>query len=312
MKVIKGIKKFKHHSKDILATIGIFDGVHIGHKKVISWVVKKAKRSNKTSLVITFDPHPDKVINPKQATPLLISLEHRLRLIEELGIDEVLLLKFDNNFSKLSPQDFVKSILVKKIGIKEIVVGEDFAFGKNKAGSISILKRLGRLQGFKVTKISIAKKNRKSVSSTRIRQLILKGKLKKASTLLGRPVSVLGTVKHGTKRGRLLGFPTANIDPHHEAIPPSGVYAVRIKFENRIYNGVLNIGRRPTFYKDSDPIIEVHIFNFSSSIYNEELEIEFVKKIRKEKRFPNKEALINQIRLDESKAKRILYKSTHS
>lgn len=306
MIVIRNIRKLKRQFRNPVITIGIFDGVHRGHKKIISALVKRAKKIKGTSIVITIYPHPAKLLHPKTAPPLLISLNHRIRLIEELGVDVLLMLKFTKYFSNLTAEDFIEKILVEKIGIKEIIIGSDFVFGKDKLGNTPFLKEARKKHGFKVTKIRILKSSGSLISSTRIRKLVTSGKLAKASNLLERPVSILGTVKKGAKRGRILGYPTANIDPHHEAIPPSGVYAVSVKFKEKIFGGVLNIGRRPTFYKDSEPTIEVHIFNFKKSIYNEDLEIEFVKKIRNEVKFPSRAKLIAQIRLDEFIAKKAL------
>ncbi|GAF74076.1 unnamed protein product [marine sediment metagenome] len=221
-------------------------------------------------------------------------------------MDALLLLKFTNLFSKLSAEDFVKNILVEKIGAREIMMGRGFAFGKKKLGDISFLRQLNKKYGFVVTELQMAKSSGMLISSTRIRKLIINGKIAKASKLLGRPVSILGTVKRGAKMGRILGYPTANINPHHEAIPPSGVYAVLVRFNKKTFGGVLNIGRRPTFYEYSEPTIEVHVFNFKKFIYNKDLEIEFVEKIRDEKRFPNRAGLIDRIGLDEKRAKKIL------
>jgi len=306
MKVIRGINNIKKKFKRPIVAVGVFDGVHLGHKKIIRRLVKKAKRVNGTSLVITFDPHPDKVLHPVKYVPLLISLKHRLRLFKELGVDRVLVLKFTKTFSGLRAGDFVKRVLVDKIGAKELLIGKGFVLGKGKSGGRRRLRRLASKYGFKISYIRMHRISNLPISSTRIRRLIIKGRLAQAANLLGRRVGVLGTVKPGAKLGRVLGYPTCNIDPHHEAIPPSGVYAVLARHKNKTYGGVLNIGRRPTFYKRSDPTIEVHIFNFRKSIYNQDLEIEFIKRIRNEKKFPSNAALINQIKLDEKKSRKLL------
>ena len=306
MKVIRGVKNIRRRFKKPVVTIGVFDGVHLGHKEVISGLVKRARCIKGTSVVVTFDPHPAKILYPKKTLPLLMSPEHRIKLIEELGGDALILLKFTRSFSKLSAENFVKCILVKKIGAREILLGKDFVFGRNKLGKRSFLKMAGEKSGFKVIEIPMARHSGALISSSRIRRLITEGKIDLASKLLDRPVSILGTVKKGVKRGGLLGYPTANIDPHHEAIPPSGVYAVLARYKGKTYGGILNIGNRPTFYKYSEPTIEVHMFNFKESIYDEDLQIEFVKKVRDEKRFPGKDALIDRIRLDEEKSREIL------
>ena len=290
-------------------TIGIFDGVHYAHKKLISTLIKKAKAKHLSTLLITFDPHPASVLKKAKKAPLLISLKHRLRLLEEMGIDYVVVLRFDRKLASMSAKDFIKKKLAK-ICVSEIVVGKNFFFGRDKTGSLKELAKFSNAYNYKLDIINPVKSRQEVISSTLIRSLIQKGNLKKASKLLSRPVSVLGTVIKGHKRGRIIGFPTANIDPHHEVIPPSGVYAVKIKLKGKLYNGVLNIGKRPTFsknnYDSSDLTIEVHLLNFDKSIYGKDLEIIFVKKIRDENRFKKIAELKAQIKKDESMARHIL------
>jgi riboflavin kinase/FMN adenylyltransferase len=245
---------------------------------------------------------------PKKA-PLLISLEHRLRILGEMGLDYVIVLNFTERLSRMEPRDFIRKIL-GKMRAGEIIVGENFFFGAKKKGSAADLKKLSRTYGYKVSFLGAVKSSGRPISSTWIRDLILKGELKKASRLLSRPVTALGTVIRGTRKGRILGFPTANIDPHHEAIPPSGVYAVRVKLRKKIYDGILNIGIKPTFSGDSsarkDPTIEAHIFKFHKDIYGDDAEIRFVKRIRGEKRFKDARSLKARIAKDVKCAKRLL------
>lgn len=291
----------------MVATIGIFDGVHIGHRKIISYVVKRAEDLNTKSAAITFDPHPFKVLHPQKAPKTIISLSHRIRLIEALGVDMLVVLKFTKRMAALAPRDFIKKYLVEKVNAKEVVVGSDFRFGAHKEGDIELLKTLGAEFGFSVTPINVLEIGGRCVSSSLIRALITRGDLEGASTLLGRRVSVLGTVVHGSKVGRVLGYPTANVNPHHEAIPPSGVYAVEVKYRDKLYGGVLNIGFKPTFGKSAEPVVEAHIFGLKKRhIYGEDLEIFFVKKLRDERHFHNKESLSNAIRQDVLNARRIL------
>lgn len=304
MKIIHGIRNLNKKFKNPVVTIGSFDGVHLGHRKILVSLVKRAKRINGTSVVITFDPHPARVLRPKNSPPLLISLEHRIRLIEASGVDVILIIQFTRAFARLNAGDFVKKVLVGRLGAKEVLVGKGFAFGRNKFGKGPFLRRLNKKYGIRVTEVSQARGRRQPISSTRIRRLITKGNIREASQLLARRVCILGTVRKGVQRGRILGFRTANIDPHHEAIPPSGVYAVTVKVGGKMFGGVLNIGRRPTFYKYSDPTVEVHIFRFKGSIYNKDIEVGFIKKLRDEKRFSSQCALVSQIRLDEKKAKK--------
>lgn len=299
---------FGARGRKFAVSIGVFDGVHSAHQKVLKNLIKKAKKKRLTTLLITFDPHPANVLGAPKKVPLLISLKHRLRLLKEAGLDYALVMHFNKNLAKLSAAQFAENVL-SKITIKEIVVGKNFFFGKGKEGTFADLKRFSKRYGYNINAIPALKSSGKTISSTRIRKLILKGKLKKASKLLSRPVTVLGTVVKGYKRGRIIGFPTANINPHHEAIPPSGVYAVKIKLNKKIHKGILNIGIRPTFKEsiayEPEPTIEVHIFNFDKSIYGKDLEISFVEKIRNERRFKSIISLRKQIVRDQAHAKQI-------
>ncbi len=284
--------------QNVVATIGIFDGVHRGHQKILKKLVKESKKEKRPSLVITFHPHPRKVLNHASKIPLLISLEHRLKLIKEEGIDFCKVIKFTKSLSQMKPDDFIKKVLIKRFNIKTLVVGSNFSFGYKEKGDVKFLQKISRKYNFKVFSITPVTSKKRFISSTRIRKKIEKGKLKDASFMLGRPVTALGTVRRGRRVGKKLGFPTANIDPHHEAIPPSGVYAVNAKVQKRLYKGILNIGRRPTFTKDIDPTIELHIFNFKKNIYGKDIEIIFKRKIRNEERFSSAKALQKQIKSD--------------
>lgn len=311
MKIYHSIKEIKAPARGSVLAIGIFDGIHKGHRRIIKKLVERSRRAKKKSLILTFYPHPSSVLSCDMSAPLLISLEHRLRLLERMGIDIAVVVKFTSGFSRMKPEKFVRDLLLKKLCMSEMVLGEDFVFGHRSSGTLKLLEELSGKYGFKLTRVSLLKRGKKIVSSTNIRFLITRGKLREASQLLGRPVSILGTVKKGARRGRLLGYPTANIDPHHEAIPPSGVYAVYIYFRGKRYRGLLNIGFRPTFHIEGyppEPTIEAHMFNFHNMIYGKELEIFFVKRLRGEKRFASNEALKKRIGLDERAARRILGK----
>lgn len=300
--------KSKVSSRRFALAIGVFDGVHKGHRRILSELAKEAGRKKIPSLLITFYPHPANVISLRSRAPLLVSLEHRLELLARMGVDNAIVIKFDRKLAKTSPIDFIKGV-IGKLDIETIIVGKGFFFGKDRAGSSDLFRKFSKTFGYKFKEISPVKASGKVISSTRIRGLILSGKLKEAERLLSRPVVVLGTVIKGQKRGRLIGYPTANIDPHHEVIPPSGVYAVRVKFGGKKYTGILNIGIKPTLNrydeKDAEPTVEVHIFDFTKSIYGKDLEIFFEKKIRDERRFSSFFALKKQIMKDEAHARRI-------
>jgi riboflavin kinase/FMN adenylyltransferase len=308
MKVIYGPRGIRRLPKKSIVTIGVFDGVHIGHRRIIKKVVKKAKYLGASSVVVTFDPHPLYVVHPTARPPRIMSLQHKLEILKELGIDICLVIRFSKKFSSLRNEGFVKRILVDKLNTSKVIIGENFKFGKDKKGTLKALLRLGEKYSFSVEGLKAVRKKGRIVSSSLIRELISRGDLRGASRLLERPVSVLGTVVGGHGRGRIIGFPTANIDPHHEVIPPSGVYAVKIRLQNRMFNGILNIGKCPTFKSKTDvePTIEVHIFNFNKNIYGKNIEILFMKAIRKEKCFSSKEDLNRQIKRDVKLTKRYL------
>jgi riboflavin kinase/FMN adenylyltransferase len=290
--------------------IGVFDGVHLGHKKIFKKALDIARRRRAKAAVVTFNPHPASVISPKAAPMSLISVEHRLRLIRQSGIGSITVFDFTKEFSKIEPERFIKDVLIERLKAGCVVVGEDFRFGRSGQGNSAFLKRFGRPLGLDVKIVRPLKYKGRAVSSSLIRQAILSGRLDFAKRLLGRPPGILGTVVKGNSRGRTLGFPTANINPHHEVVPPSGVYAVKVRIGDRQYRGVLNIGSRPTFYgpakQDREPTIEVHIFDFSGRIYGEVAEVLFVRRLRPEKRFLNKTALTAQIKKDIDQARKNL------
>lgn len=280
----------KKTSYPTVVTIGIFDGVHKGHQAILKKAVKEAKRSGLKSVVVTFDPHPVKVLNPAAKIPFLISLEHRIKLIKGAGIDDCRVLKFTKAFSKIAPEEFIKKILIDKLNLKVLVTGENFLFGFKEKGDKALLRKLSKVYNFKFYGIPPLKIEGDFVSSTRIRKAIERGNLGLASKLLGRPVTILGAVVKGKRIGRAIGFPTANIDPHHESIPPSGVYSVNIVLGEKLYRGILNIS--------THNIVEAHIFNFNKNIYGKDIEVIFKQKIRDEKKFNSLKALQRQIQLD--------------
>lgn len=299
MKIIQGINNIGKIKKPVLA-MGVFDGVHRGHKEILKAAVEDARKIKGTSIALTFWPHP-------QQQGSLYSLEHRLRLIAELGIDLCIVVNFTRHFAQIKAEDFIKNILVNKIGVQYIYVGNDFKFGKDAEGNLKLLNNLGKIFGFKARGFRIIKSENKPISSTLIRSLIKKGEIRKAQGLLDRPVSVLGTVIKGTALGRMLGFPTANIDPHHEVIPARGIYAVKVILGKKKLGGVCYIGKRPTIIAKNNKInIEVHILNFDGDIYGKYLEIQFAKIIRGDEKFPSLKHLTGQIEKDVASAKKIL------
>ncbi len=277
--------------KPVLA-LGVFDGLHRGHRQILKNAVRQARKIKGTSVVLTFWPHPQK----KKS---LYSLEHRLRLIAELGIDVCIVVNFNRSFAKITAKDFIAKILVNKIGVNFVYVGKNFRFGVNAFGDYKLLTQSAKRYGFVLKVFNVVRSKGIPISSTAIRELINKRKIKDAQNLLGRRVSVLGTVIKGSKFGRVLGFPTANINPHHEIIPPAGIYAVRINLLGKNYDGICYIGARPTISARNKSLrIEVHIFKFRRNIYGKFLEIQFIKLIRLDHKFASIEELTQQIKKD--------------
>ena len=283
--------------------IGIFDGVHRGHRKILDRILGRPAPT-----VVTFDPHPGKILHPKEFYPtILMSLGHRLRTFEKMGVREVLVVRFNRRLSEWSHEKFLSEILLKRLKMRLVSVGHDFRFGYRGLGDRFTLESQGKKCGFRVEASGPLRFQGKPVSSTRIRRAIEKGELSLAGRMLGRPVSVYGTVVRGRGRGKKLGFPTANLNPHHEALPPPGVYAVVGFLGKKPLKGVIHIGEKPTF-KDRQKSLEVHFFDFHNDIYGRDLELIFVARLRAIRRFGSVERLIKAIRADSAKARKILDK----
>ena len=306
MKVVRGLEDIPQEFRDAYVTIGNFDGVHLGHIPILKKIIEEAHGENRKALVITFDPHPKKVLHPDiKPFYLITTLEEKIQLLEEVGIDGVILLPFSLEFSKISAEAFVNQILWYTLHIRKIFVGHDYSFGKNKVGNATYLANKGKKFGFEVEVFSAVKFGDETISSTRLRYAILNGNVKMAMRLLGRPYSVGGTVIPGKHRGTALGIPTANINPEKELIPTEGVYAVIVQLEDNRYKGVLNIGFNPTF-SDSERSIEVYILDFSENIYGKRVKVFFIDRIRDEVKFDTPEQLVGQIKKDVEQALVIL------
>lgn len=298
MKVIDGIENIKGKFPYPILTIGNFDGIHLGHQSIFKQIVQRAKSKGGTSIVLTFQPHPLRVISPERAPRQLTTFRDKVGLIKELGIDYLICVNFTKEFSNIEAEDFVKEILVDKIGVKEIFIGSNYLFGKGRKGNPELLKRLGRLYGFSVTVVDELKIDGVTISSSRIRSLISNGRVEDASRFLGRPYSVTGTVISGARRGRkILHVPTANLTTPNELLPKDGVYAVTVDLDNRVYQGAANIGYNPTF-EDKRFSFEVHILDFNRDILGKELRVNFIKRLRDEMRFNNPQDLANQLKKD--------------
>lgn len=288
-----------------VVTLGNFDGIHRGHQAIFRSLREEAERNHGTAVVITFFPHPLKVLRPERAPRLITRLQDRVELMECFGIDLVLCLPFTTELADWEAERFVKDILVRKLGTRKVLVGEDFRFGKDRRGDLAFLREKGTSLGFTVHKVSPVRVDGMEVSSTRIRQCIQEGRVRESAAMLGRPYDIHGTVVKGEKRGRTLGFPTANLETDAELLPPNGVYAVRVRLGEEPRNGVANLGFKPTF-AGKQFSVEVHIFDFDRDIYGKPLRMQFVERIREEKSFPNAQALTDQICRDAEEARRIL------
>ncbi len=306
MEIIKGLEALNKSYPNTVLTIGNFDGVHLGHQKIFSKVVERANEIKGTSMVMTFEPHPVKVLSPEKDIKLLTPFEEKAKLIESTGIDVLLCIKFDKKFANLLPDEFIKDILVNKINAKEIIVGSNYTFGKGKKGNVDILRRRSKKFGFNIRVVRYAKVKGIIVSSSNVRNLLIRGDVNGVSNLLGRAYSIEGTVIRGKGRGKkLLNIPTANITTPVEISPKEGVYAVRVGLNDHIYDGVANIGKNPTF-GNSATSYEVHLFNFSDNILGKKMRIYFIDRIRNERLFPDIPSLEKQIRSDIERAKEIL------
>lgn len=308
MKLHTDINSFK--AVNPVVTIGTFDGVHLGHQKVIEHLKQIAKNRQGESVIFTFYPHPRLVTSPKETNlRLLTTLEEKIKLFEKYGVDHLIVFPFNKAFSELTYNDFVKTILVDQLKINCLVVGYDHKFGKNRAGGFEDLKKCANDYNFKIEKLDALSIEKDNVSSTKIRTALQTGTIKTANQYFGYKFILHGTVVSGKQLGRKLGFPTANIeasDPH-KIIPGYGVYAVHANVNDSQYNGMLNIGTRPTFNKNADNrSIEVNIFDFDGDIYGSEVTITFIDKIRDEQKFEGVEMLVKQLKLDKKSALKIL------
>jgi len=307
MKIYNNLENIKAPIADSFVTIGNFDGVHLGHHMLFSEVVSKAYHMQGTSVVITFDPHPLQVMRPEIGIKLISTYEQKVELIELAGIDILVVIPFTRNFAATSAEAFVDEVLIRTIGVRELVVGYDYAFGKGRQGNIEFLKEQGRLKGFPVTVVEPYYVNDMLVSSSKIRELVSQGRMMDVKKLLGRNYQIRGTVQEGKKRGGpVVGFKTANLNLSEEDLcPKHGVYVTQVVYEGKCYGGVLNIGYNPTF-GENRLSAETHIFDFSQDIYGKKIKINLLKYLRGEKKFSGPEELSEQIHQDIRQAKEIL------
>jgi len=306
MKIYQNINDIKIKSPSTV-TVGSFDGVHIGHQKIFNHLKNSSKIKDSLTTIVTFNPHPRKILgNMKTNLKILNNLEEKISLFRNCDIDQLIIINFTKEFSRLSYQDFAKNILVDKLNVCSMVIGHDHHFGRNREGGLDKLKTLGAVYGFSVTEVSAIKRNGEIVSSSVIRNHLENGRMDVVCEFLGRCYSLTGTVVHGDGRGEKLGYPTANLesDDPEKVIPKRGVYSVDIGIDNQLFKGMMNIGVRPTF--NFDPLtLEVHIFNFDAKIYTQKVEIFFKRYIREEIKFSNEEALKAQLEKDKKECEHV-------
>jgi riboflavin kinase/FMN adenylyltransferase len=309
MKIIDRIENITQPFKNAVITIGNFDGVHIGHQALFHEVIEKANAIDGTAIAMTFEPHPMRVLQKNSLPPLITLSEQKKELIERTGIDVLICIPFTREFASLSAEAFIKDLLIARIGMRVIVVGKDYTFGRNREGNLSVLKSYASELHYEVMVTDWIKAKHEvagRISSTKIRELIMAGEVEPARKMLGRHYQIRGLVVKGRDRGgKLLGIPTANINLQDELCPKTGIYAVTVEYNQQLYKGVANIGYSPTF-DDNQFTVEVHLLNFSENIYGQKIRVNFIQRIRDEKKFAGIDDLKEQIHQDIQAAHKIL------
>lgn len=305
MQIIRDLAKLPENTSSVL-TMGTFDGLHHGHRTIINSVVEIAKRESLKSVLLTYDPHPREILRKgtDDRLYLLTTIDERLEIIDELGIDICLVLPFTRELSMLSAKEYFDSIIAEKIGAKHILVGEDHAFGKGREGNAEMLKSLALKAGIEATIVKKIEFGGQKISSSSIRRALQRGDVETATEFLGRPYEVSGVVLKGAGVGKELGFPTANIglNSRSKLIPAQGVYAVTVQLQDGTYNGMMNIGKRPTISSQNKIWLEVHIFKFAGNIYGEQISVTFEERLRDERKFHSRSELIRQLEKDKEVA----------
>ncbi len=307
MEVVFGLENIRQTIPSVV-TVGTFDGVHLGHKKIINSINKIARENNLKSTLITFDPHPRVVLQqqPSFQIKLLTKLEERLELLQNEELDRVIIAKFSREFSELDYKEFIKKILLEKVGARVLIVGYDHGFGRDRSGNFDELKKISEENNFTVIKEKALTLDKTTISSSIIREMVEKGNVSDAAKMLGRLYSINGVVVRGEGRGKKLRFPTANLQiaNDYKLLPKLGVYAVDCLINNKVYRGMSNIGTKPTF-GGINKTVEIHILDFHKNIYGEKINIKFIERLRNEKKFKNEQDLINQLEKDKNKCLKI-------
>ncbi len=299
-----------HFQNDSVVTIGTFDGVHIGHQKIIKRLVKIAKKNKIQAVVFTFFPHPRMVLQKDVNLKLINTIDEKFILLEKFGIDHLVVKSFTKEFSRLSALEFVRDILVNKLHTKHIIIGYDHRFGRNRAANIDDLKDFGETYDFKVIEISAQEINEVAVSSTKIRRALIEGDINTANKFLGYNFMLIGTIVKGKGLGKKLEFPTANlkVEENYKLIPKNGVYVVSSLVNNQVLFGMMNIGTNPTFNDNNEQFIEINFFDFDDDIYNQKIQIDIFDRLRDEQKFESAQALKHQLLLDKENALKCISK----
>lgn len=309
VKVFRDIKKLDIDGKTVVTT-GTFDGVHIGHQQVVKSLIQSAKKNNCESVLLTFDPHPRIVLQQNTDLKLLSTLDEKITLLKECGIDNLLVIPFTKEFSRMTSLEFVREIIVKELDTEKLIIGYDHHFGRNREGSFEHLKEFGPVYGFDVEEIPAKDVEEVRISSTKIREALEEGDVKMAAKLLGHPYQMSGVVVKGNQIGGSLGFPTANIkiSDQYKLIPKKGAYAVELKLDDEMYVGMMNIGVRPTIDDKQDLSIEVHVLDYKGDLYGEKISLLLVDRLRNEKMFDSREQLVEQLKRDEVNCRKVFHK----
>jgi riboflavin kinase/FMN adenylyltransferase len=313
LRFVAGVAAIEEPLVRPVLTVGNFDGIHVGHRAILDTVVARARALEGEAVVYTFDPHPRRVLHPERAPKLLTTLEQRLELLEAAGVDAVIVEPFTREFARTPAESFIREVIHARIRPLEVYVGYDFHFGRDREGSMRLLVELGPRLGFSVTIISEIVVDEGDVNSTRIRQVLAEGHVLEATAMLGRPYTVRGRVASGDRRGRSIGFPTANLDPENEVLPGHGVYAGQLRLlddgdpaRGASFAAVTNVGTRPTFREGGEVLAEAHLLDFSGDLYGRRVELSFLSCLRSERRFPGVDELRAQIRADVEEARKRL------
>jgi riboflavin kinase/FMN adenylyltransferase len=301
MKIFHGTEN-ANIARPTVLTLGVFDGLHLGHQRIMQTVVERAKATNAVPTVLTFDPHPRAVLYPESAPPLLQTLDQRLAALEVLGIEQAILIRFNREFAAQDARDFLREVIHERLHAREVYLGKGFAFGKNRSGNIGLLREMSKELGFVADEVEEVCLRGLRISSSKIRQLLAEGRVNRARGMLGRPYGVEGMIIRGAQRGRTIGFPTANLHPQNRVIPKFGVYATATLIDDRWRRGITNVGVRPTFENEAEPSIETYIFDFDGDLYGDVLRVRFLHRIRDERKFGGIEELKTQIQRDTRRA----------